>query len=95
MNATMLQWKSWELRQHLCLAIGANAYFPWQLFDNHRLLKDHYFVANVAKDVTTEIFLLTIKRRLRPPSSDGRADILYYMEVYTPGVYGNVLRSCM
>ena len=48
----------WELRQHLCLAIGSAAYFAWQLFDDHRLLKDHYFVANVAKDMKTEIFLL-------------------------------------
>ena len=38
----------WELRQRLCLAIGSDAYFAWQLFDDHRLLKDHYFVANVA-----------------------------------------------
>ena len=29
----------WELRQHFCLAIGATAYFAWQLFDDHRLLK--------------------------------------------------------
>ena len=39
----------WELRQHFCLAIGSDAYFAWQLLDDHRLLKDYYFVANVAK----------------------------------------------
>ena len=71
----------WELRQHFCLEIGSDAYFAWQLFDDHRQLKNHYFVVNVAKDAKTGIVLLAIKRRLRPPSRDER-DIL--LRVYPP-----------
>ena len=48
----------WELRQHFCLGIGSDAYFAWQLLDAHRLLKDHYYVANVAKSMDTEISLI-------------------------------------
>ena len=71
----------WQLRQHFCLAIGATAYFAWQLFEDHRLLKDHYFVANSVRDAKDEISLLAIQRRLRPPSMDERADMLYYVSI--------------
>ena len=71
----------WELRQQLCLAIGSDAYFAWQLCDDYRLLKDHYLVANVAKNVDTERSLLAIRRRLRPPTLDETADILYYVSI--------------
>ena len=71
----------WELRQHFCQAIDATAYFSWQLFADHRLLKDHYFLANIVKDAKTEILLLAIQRRLRPPSMDERADVLYYVSI--------------
>ena len=71
----------WELRQHFCLVIGSDAYFAWQLVDAHRLLKDHYYVANAAKSMDTEISLIAIKRRLRPPTLDERADILYYVSI--------------
>ena len=52
----------WELRQHFRLAIGATAYFAWQLFDDHRLLKDHYFVANVVKDAFVPLFSIAVRR---------------------------------
>ena len=71
----------WELKQHFCIAISSDAYFAWQLSDDYRLLQDHYLVANVAKNVQTELSLLAIKRRLRPPTLDETADILYYVSI--------------
>ena len=43
--AAEVELRVWQLRQHFCQAIGATAYFAWPLFEDHRLLKDHYFVA--------------------------------------------------
>ena len=71
----------WELKQHCCLAGGSEGYFAWQLSDDSRVLKDHYLVANVANYGDTELSLFAIKRRLRPPTLDEKADILYYVSI--------------
>ena len=71
----------WELKQHFCLAGDSDGYFAWQLYDDSRLLKDHHFVANIAKNAETELSLFAIKRRLRPPTLDKKADILYYVSI--------------
>ena len=90
----------WELKQHFCIAISSDAYFAWQLSDDYRLLQDHYLVANVAKNVKTELSLLAIKRRLRPPTLDETADICVYppstqtMEACLPRHRGKVSCRC-
>ena len=71
----------WELKQHFCIAISSDAYFAWQLCDDYGPLQDHHLVANVAKNVNTELSLLAINRRLRPPTLDETADILYYVSI--------------
>ena len=71
----------WELKQHFCLVGESDEYFAWQLYDDKRLLKDHYFVANIANNAETELSLFAIKRRLRPPTLDEEADILYYVSI--------------
>ena len=71
--------RAWELKQYFC--ISSNEYFAWRLSDDYRLLQDHYLVANVAKNVRTELSLLAIKRLLRPPTLDETADILYYVSI--------------
>ena len=67
----------WELRHHFCQAICDDAYFAWQLFSARTPLKDHYFIANLRRDITAELSLQAVKRHLRPPTLDENADILY------------------
>ena len=71
----------WELKQRFCQMTKSEEYFAWQLHDDRRLLKDHHFVANLANNEETELSLFAIKRRLRPPTLDERADILYYVSI--------------
>ena len=40
----------WELKQRFCQVIASEEYFAWQLHDDRRPLKDHYFVANIANE---------------------------------------------
>ena len=71
----------WELRHHFCQAICCDAYFAWQLFSAHTLLKDHYFLANLRSDTTSELSLQAVKRHLRPPTLEESADIIYYISI--------------
>ena len=71
----------WELKQRLCQVIASGEYFAWQLHDDRRLLKDHHFVANIASNTEQGLSLFAIKRRLRPPTLDERADLLYYVSI--------------
>ena len=80
-SANVGDMRIWELKQHCCLAGGSEGYFAWQLSDDSRVLKDHYLVANVANYGDTELSLFAIKRRLRPPTLDEKADILYYVSI--------------
>ena len=56
-------------------------YFAWQLHDDRRLLKEDHFVVNIANNEETGLSLFAIKRRLRPPTLDKRADILYNVSI--------------
>ena len=80
-SAEVGEMRMWELKQHFCLVGDSDEYFAWQLYDDTRLLKDHYFVTNIAKNAETELSLFAIKRRLRPPTLDEKADILYYVSI--------------
>ena len=71
----------WELKQRFCQVTNTGEYFAWQLYDARRLLKDHHFVANIANNAETGLSLFAIKRKLRPPTLDERADILYYVSI--------------
>ena len=71
----------WELKQRFCRVADSEEYFAWQLYDDTRLLKDHHFVANIANNAETGLSLFAIKRRLRPPTLDEKADILYYVSI--------------
>ena len=80
-SAEVGEMRMWELKQHFCLVGDSDEYFAWQLYDDTRLLKDHYLVTNIAKNAETELSLFAIKRRLRPPTLDEKADILYYVSI--------------
>ena len=71
----------WELKQRFCRVTESEEYFAWQLYDDTRLLKDHHFVANIANNAETELSLLAINRRLRPPTLTEKADILDYVSI--------------
>ena len=64
----------WELKQRFCQMTRSAEYFAWQLHDDRRLLKDHFFVANLANNEETELSLFATKRRLRPPTLAEKAD---------------------
>ena len=71
----------WELKQRFCRVTDSKEYFAWQLYDDTRLLKDHHMVANIATNAETGLSLFAIKRRLRPPTLDETADILYCVSI--------------
>ena len=80
-SSEVVELRVWELKQRFCRVTNSEEYFAWQLYDDTRLLKDHHMVANIATNAETGLSLFAIKRRLRPPTLDEKADILYYVSI--------------
>ena len=71
----------WELKQRFCQVTASEEYFAWQLHDDRRPLRDHFFVANVANNNEQGLSLLATKRHLRSPTLDEQADLHYYVSI--------------
>ena len=71
----------WELKQRFCQKTASEEYFAWQLHDDRRPLKDHYFVANIANNNEQGLYLFATKRQLRSPTLDEQADLHYYVSI--------------